>query len=273
MTTPAQPLPPWEDLPVELWSRILWDFDLFYWAPVAAQVCRLWREIIEFNDGPSGVRGPTFLSTVVESPSPAAMHWALGFPQMKRKLLKKYGDDHRVPPGELLIKLVDVDRAEVLEELCATTLPEWGWWSYGCKCVYCYKYGKSFGGFSWDICKWEPEVQYNPYVTPVRMLSRAASRGSLGVVQWFFHRVVPVCTDESKWTEHYLREVRRCAKYYGHPGVREWASRRISLLAASLMPHAMIENGRTQELAMDLRARVAASSGGMLFSEKTPAST
>ncbi|KAL6062903.1 hypothetical protein QOT17_011865 [Balamuthia mandrillaris] len=61
-----------------------------------------------------------YLRGLVTAPTPDALNWALGFPNMRRQLIETYGGGLRYPPRELLLRLVDADLPDVLEELCGT---------------------------------------------------------------------------------------------------------------------------------------------------------
>ncbi|KAL6051452.1 hypothetical protein QOT17_019169 [Balamuthia mandrillaris] len=228
--------PPWEELPPELWAMVFREVTYVGSAnklrDILGFVCKSWKSIMEAErEGTAPIcRGSFSLSDAVYEMSPGAMNWVLEFPEARRGLLETYGGDSGIPMvGSLLLRLVDADRADVLEELCRYTYisPRYS----VCLCVYCKKFDVWWlGGNEDEICRWEPE-DGDPEVTPLDLYARAIHRGSLNVVRWYFEQVRSTCPRLSEALSMFseLMDAQGMAERLGHTHIVKWADERMWL--------------------------------------------
>ncbi|KAL6059029.1 hypothetical protein QOT17_014439 [Balamuthia mandrillaris] len=204
--------PPWEELPPELWAMVFSEVTYVGSSnklrDIMAFVCKSWKSIMEAErEGTAPIcRGSFSLSDAVYEMSPGAMNWVLEFPEARRGLLETYGGDSGIPMvGSLLLRLVDADRADVLEELCRYTYisPRYS----VCLCVYCKKFDVWWlGGNEDEICRWEPEDGDPEVRSTCPRLSEALSMFSelmdaQGMAERLGHTHIVKWADERMWLE------------------------------------------------------------------------
>ncbi|KAL6075736.1 hypothetical protein QOT17_003432 [Balamuthia mandrillaris] len=217
--------PPWEELPSELWNMVFLEARLYLWdwLHVLGLVCRKWRGIAmaRWMLCARCLRA----SAVMNAPSPDLLNWSLGFPKARRGLIKEYGGRQPYLPDELLLKLVDADRPDVLEELFRCEDPfDWLKWQTRHKCVYCRKFGdRSPFSKTEAVCAWKPGDAV-PATSIHTLHMRAIHKGSLGVVRWIVKRVRTGCTKTSDGDIIGALALTECVAWsLGQTRIAEWA--------------------------------------------------